>query len=241
MKRQIAIFIVSIGSSIYSDVAQAQWTFNPNLAPSLLYPVINNPCPNKNCGNRKAPKVSSPASLNPAEDPKLTYRSSTTVRRNNLAKFIKKIRTTDPASAIQIEQVFASTEAVGKIDKAMTAIGLKSNNVADAYAVYLTNAWLGTQGRNDDLPNAQIMAVRNQAAKILLAIPQFRSATNTQKQEMSEEMLIRAALISVSVDSAKSDPALMSQVKTTISQGAKKMWIDFDRMRLTAQGFEFTK
>jgi hypothetical protein len=238
MKRQIAIFIVSIGSSIYPDVAQAQWTFNPNLAPSLLYPVINNPCPNEDCGDRKAPKVLSPASLNPAQDPKLTYRSSATARRNNLAKFIKKIRTTDLASAIQIERVFSSTDAIGQIDKAMTAIGLKSNNVADAYAVYLTNAWLGTQGRNDDLPNAQIIAVRNQAAKILLAIPQFRSATNTQKQEMAEEMLIRAALISVSIDGAKSDPALMTQVKTAISQGAKKMGIDFDRMTLTPQGFQ---
>ena len=120
----------------------------------------------------------------------------------------------------------------------MTAMGLKSTNVADTYTVYLTTAWLGAKGRTDDLPKAQILAVRNQSAKILLAIPQFASATNAQKQEMAEEMLIRAALIAASIDAAKSDPALLNQVKIAIVQGAKGMGLDLDRMTLTSQGFQ---
>jgi hypothetical protein len=223
---------------MYSEIVRSQWTFNPNLAPSLLYPVVNNPCPNGNCGERKTFKAVRSNKQNPINDTRLTYRTSASTRRNNLANFIEKIRTNDPVSASQIEQLFSSTATFDRIDKAMAAMNLKSNNVADAYAVYLINAWLGARGRNDDLPKAQIVAIRNQSAQTLLAIPQFTGATNTDKQQMAEEMLIRAALISAAIDGAKSDPAILNQVKISISQGAKQMGMDLDRLTITSQGFQ---
>jgi hypothetical protein len=81
------------------------------------------------------------------------------------------------------------------------------------------------------------MVVRNQSAKTLLVIPQFRSATNAQKQQMAEEMLIRAALISAAVDAAKSDLTVLNQVKIALAQDAKRMGLDVDRMTLSSQGF----
>jgi type IV secretory pathway TrbF-like protein len=167
----------------------------------------------------------------------LIFVPSIVIHRRNLAKFVATTRTVDPEGAVKMEQLFASTNVMDQIDKAMMKVGLKSNNVADAYAVYWTNAWLGARGRNEDLPKAQMIAVRNQAANALLAAPPFKLATDAQKQEMTEAMLIQSALISASIDSAKSDPILMEKVKAAIAQGAKGMGLDLDRMTLTPKGF----
>jgi hypothetical protein len=167
----------------------------------------------------------------------LTYKVSTTVRRRNLAQFVERTREVDPDGAEKLEQFLGSNNVIDQIDKAMMTIGLKSNNVADAYAVYWTNAWLGANGRSEDLSRAQMIAVRNQAAEALLKIPQFKSATDAQKQEMCEAMLIQSALISATIDSAKSDPVLTEKVKAAVDQGAKGMGLDLDRMTLTPQGF----
>jgi hypothetical protein len=137
--------LLAITSLVLFDArsTRAQWTFDPNFVPSLIYPVVNNPCPNGNCGARNYPKkVSAPIGQNPAKDPRLTYRVSPSARRANLTKFVAKIRAADPTTAAQIERLFAANETMAQIDKAMTSLGLKSTNVADAYTVYLTNAWL---------------------------------------------------------------------------------------------------
>jgi hypothetical protein len=136
-----------------------------------------------------------------------------------------------------MEQLFAANDVIDLIDKRMMSIGLRANNVADAYAVYWTNAWLGSRGRNDELPKPQMIAVRNQAAQALLATLPFKSTTDAQKQELAEAMLIQAALIGAVTDNAKSDSALLEKVKVAIAQGAKGMGLDLDKMTLTAQGF----
>jgi hypothetical protein len=65
----------------------------------------------------------------------------------------------------------------------------------------------------------------------------FKSATNIQKQELADAMILQAVLISASIDSAKSDPLLMEKVKVAIAEGAKGMGLNLDRMNLTPQGF----
>jgi hypothetical protein len=103
--------------------------------------------------------------------------------------------------------------------------------------VYWANTWLGSRGRSDDFDKTQILAVRNQAANALLATPTIVSASDKQKQEMVETLLVQAALIGSAVESAKSDPALMSKVKAAIAQGAKVMGLDLYAMTLTDNGF----
>jgi hypothetical protein len=168
---------------------------------------------------------------------KLTYKSSTARRTQNLAKFVEKSRGSDPSGADQMSQLLASTDIIGAIGQGIAPFGLRVDNVADAYTVYWTNAWLGSRGRNDTLSKQQISAVRNQAANALLATNEFISATDAEKQEMAEAMLVQAALIEASVDNAKSNPATMTKVKTAIAQGAKAMGLDLYTMTLTPNGF----
>jgi hypothetical protein len=167
----------------------------------------------------------------------LSFQVSPTDRQKNITRFIDSMRTTDAASADNWAQVFATNDVFGAIDQAMGKRGLDSTNLADAYAVYWTNAWLGAQGRTDDLPSAQLIAVRNQAAQALLATPQVVAATDAQKQEMAEGFLIQAALIDASVQQAQGDSTLLPQVQTAIKQGAQTVGIDLDRFTLTDRGF----
>lgn len=167
----------------------------------------------------------------------LVYKVSTTVHRRNLAQFVAKTREIDPDGAAKMEELFAANDVIGLIDKELKAFGLSSNNIADAYAVYWINAWLGSRGRNDDFEKRQVIAVRNQAAKALLATLPFASATDAQKQELAEAMLIQAALIGAVIENAQLDPALLAKVKVAIAQGAKGMGLDLNKMTLTAQGF----
>jgi hypothetical protein len=185
--------------------------------------------------------LNQPESSNPAAPPTnlqaLSFQVSPTDRQQNITRFITNLRAADPAAADNWAQVFATNDVFGAIDQAMGKRGLDSTNLADAYAVYWTNAWLGAQGRTDDVPAAQLIAVRNQAAQALLATPQLMSATNAQKQEIAEGFLIQAALIDASVTQAQASPALLPQVQTAIKQGAQTVGIDLDRFTLTDQGF----
>jgi hypothetical protein len=83
----------------------------------------------------------------------------------------------------------------------------------------------------------QIIAPRNQVVQALSATAQLTFATDAQKQELAEALLILSVLIDAVIDYAKSDPALLNKVKVAISQGAKAMGLDLDRMTLTPQGF----
>jgi hypothetical protein len=132
----------------------------------------------------------------------LVYKISMSARRNNFASFVKKTRASDPASADNMEKLFSSTDVIGAIGRGIEPYGLSTNNVADAYTVYWTNAWLGSRGRTDTLSKTQIMAVRNQAANALLSTPEFGSVSDAQKQEMAEALLVQAALIEASMGQA---------------------------------------
>jgi hypothetical protein len=168
---------------------------------------------------------------------KLAYKPSATNRQANLKRFVEKTRQTNPAGAIELEQLFTSNDVIGQINQAMVKAGLKANNVADAYALYWISAWLGARGRNENLPKAQMIAVRNQAASALLNMPEFTSATDAKKQEITEVMLVQAALIDASIESAKSDPALLAQTQKAITKGAEGFGLDLYSMTLTPQGF----
>jgi hypothetical protein len=166
----------------------------------------------------------------------LNYRFSESARLNNVKQFIEKARASDPSAGDELENTFTPI-VMRQMDAAMKGVGLSSTNVADAYAVYWTSAWLGARGRDDDLPSRQMIAVRNQAAQALLATPQFTSASDQQKQEMAEALILQSALIAGFINGGKQDAALMSKVKAAIAQGASAMGLDLDSMTLTEDGF----
>jgi hypothetical protein len=227
--RVLAIVKIAMLSFLFSTPAFSQGVFDMGVLTNTLT-IETRPTPSVSPRSNERKPILAPESS-------LSYSASAAVRKNNLSNFVKKTRAVDPEGASKMEAMFASTDVIGAIGKGIAPFGLRTNNVADAYTVYWTNAWLGSRGRNDTLSKQQISAVRNQAANALLTTPAFSSASNAQKQEMSEALLVQAALIEAYVDNAKSDPALMTKVKAAIAQGAKGMGLDLYKMTLTSDGF----
>ena len=172
----------------------------------------------------------------------LRFAVSSTRRKANLARFLEKSRAVDPTGAAELAALFASTDLIGLIDQLMRQqYGMRADNLADAYAVWWTSAWMGAQGRSDDPTQVQMEAVKEQAAEALTSTPQFAHATDATKQEMAEALLIQAALIGASVDAAKGDRKQLDAVGAAVTKGARGMGLDLDKMTLTDDGFRSTK
>ncbi|MFC4291482.1 DUF6683 family protein [Sphingorhabdus arenilitoris] len=167
----------------------------------------------------------------------LTYTPSASRTRANLQAFVNKSRSADPAGAAQMEQLFASTDIIGAIGSAMRGVGLDKNNAADAFAVYWVSAWQAAYGDTSTQGSGTYGAVAQQAARGLASSPEFARATDAQKQEMAEAMMVQAAMIDAAKEQAAGDPDMLRKVGQAVMQGAKATGLDLDQMTLTEDGF----
>lgn len=167
----------------------------------------------------------------------LSYKPSIQRRKQNYLNFVAKTRGDDPNGAVQLAQFFASSDVIQSISTALVPYGLRIDNVADAFAVYWTSAWLGSRGQQQQGTKAQAQAIRTQAFNALSLVPGFENATDAEKQEFAEALLIQAMMIDSAVEQSKANPAQMSKVKATVTQGAKGMGLDLYTMTLTPNGF----
>ncbi len=166
-----------------------------------------------------------------------TYIPSKARTRANLQAFVAKTRDFDPAGADQMETLFAATDIIGVIGVAMAKVGLDKNNAADAFAVYWITAWQISVGDLSDYSPAFHRAVAAQAARGLSQSPEFAAATDAQKQEMAEAMMVQAAFIGAAAEQAASDPAQLKALGQAVKRGAAASGLDLDKMTLTEEGF----
>jgi hypothetical protein len=188
-----------------------------------------------------SPRANTKKEAPPLSANRLSFQFSDNVRRQYLTQFLTTIRSNDPIVARDIENILLSTDAIDRLRSEMKSAGLKSNNIADVYAVYWTKAWLGARGRKDNLSTAQIITIRNRVATAMLSTPVLLAQTDAQKQELAEAMFIQSALIPAFIESTKSAPVQLAQMKMAIAKGAKNFGLDLEKMTLTAQGFRSTK
>jgi hypothetical protein len=154
-----------------------------------------------------------------------------------LAKFVAKTRATNPSGADQMEQVFASGDVINMMDTAMQGKGMTVSNAADAYAVWWVAAWQAVNGDSSERNSAAYKAVSGQVARGLASSPDFVNATDAQKQEMAEALLVQAVMIDQLKEMYANDPGMTQKLATAVKQGAKASGIDLDKMTLTEQGF----
>lgn len=167
---------------------------------------------------------------------RLTYSPSQERRLANYRRFIERSREADPSGAGGLEQLLRN-DPVSQMDGELKKYGLRTTDVADAYAVYWTEAWLAAQGRSEEGTRARAQAVRAQAASALLATPEFAQASDAQKQEFAEALLVQALLISVAKHQSQGNPDQLRAIGTAVRNGALATGIDLDSMILTEAGF----
>lgn len=167
----------------------------------------------------------------------LTYTPVPERTRSNLASFVDRTRSMDPAGAAQLEAQFAATDIIGLLGAAMQDVGLDKNNIADAYTVWLLNAWGAAHGDLTETPPETAVAVSMQMKFAMLQAPDLLALDDAQKQEMAESLLVQAALISASAAGAAGDPQTSAEVAQAVRHGALAAGMDLDKIRLTDTGF----
>lgn len=168
----------------------------------------------------------------------MSFSRSPTRTRANLANFAAQARSIDRANGDRMARFFASTDILGQMGEALAPYGLRTDNVADAYAVYWISAWEASRGIvGSTETRVRVQAVKAQAAQAITQAPVFATATDAQKQEFADGLLVQAALISAHAEAAASDPAQMRAVSAAVRTGAKRFGLDLDTMELTPTGF----
>lgn len=238
MKRGCNSGLALLALSVTTVSAMAQYVplMNP-LTRTTIPLVIQCPGCNKQRDQDSEPRLPtiSSSAANPAL---LAFTPNLATRKRNIAGFIAKTRAQSPENADQMAQMFASHDIFAAFAQGLAPMGLRVDNVADAYTVYWVTAWEASRGiSGTDTPRAQAQAVKAQAAKALLSAPEFAKAGAAQKQELAEALLIQAALISASMEGAAGDPAQMEAVGKAVRTGAKAMGLDLDTIELGPNGF----
>lgn len=236
------LFAAALSLSLASPAA-AQMSM-PNIDISIMYPVVMNPCPGGKCTGvsdraaRRAPPPArnraEPTRAAPTTSASLVFTPSAALRQKNLAGFLARSRN-DPAirdTVAGADRIFPQVEAM------LAAKGLRANDVGDLYAVWWISAYDALHGHTGTRSAATYRAVKAQAARAILASPQFARATPALKQEMADALIVQTIAIDVTVDHAKADPARLRAVGQAVAQGARRMGVDLSVLRLTEAGFE---
>jgi hypothetical protein len=161
-------------------------------------------------------------------------------RRANLANFITVTRRSNPETAAAIQTLTASTDIFAAMEQAIVPYGLSTNDVADAFVVYWISAWEASRGIVNGTESRQrAQAVKLQVIEAFTSNAQFGAATEAQKQEFAEALLLQAALLSGYLEAASGNPEQMQLVETAVKRDAKLIGLDLEKMNLTTNGFVF--
>ena len=240
LKKRIAIafcLLIVIGSN--RAVAQST-TIMTDFLPTmnminLQNHVLWNPYQKKTTPN-KARLTVRPNVVN-----QLSYTPSLVRRKQNLAQFVARSRAVDPEGSNQLAQVFASNDVILAASKAMAKFGLRSDNLADVYALYWSSTWLASVGSSATPTRAQFAKVKTQSGAALAAVPNVIGASDQQKQQFAEALLVQTLLIEASVEKAQHNPAQRKEIANAVLQGARAMGLDLATMTLTNEGFTLIK
>ncbi len=119
----------------------------------------------------------------------------------------------------------------------MRPVGLRVNNVADAYTVWWIAAWEAVNQTDAGSSSAMYTAVKNQAAQAILKSGKISGMSAATKQEMAESLLVQAFLIQQAQQSARGDANQGTSVARAVNEGAKRTGLDLTKMTLTEDGF----
>jgi hypothetical protein len=163
--------------------------------------------------------------------------SATAVRNSVVKSLIDQTRRGDAEAGRQMEAMFTTGGFVQSIESALRSYGMKPNNLADAYSVWMVNMYSAARGDETPTSPATMKAVRDQVARSFASMPEFISAPDAKKQVLSDELLFRGAIIGGSLSSFTKGSDLRNEFIDNVRQTSKKSGFDVDTVSLTEEGF----
>jgi hypothetical protein len=179
-----------------------------------------------------------PPAMDAATLAKLNYKPSPDTRKADVAQFVERLKAVDPQGATQLAAAFSDHDLIDQASGWMTPNGLRATNLADAVALYWVGAWLATQGSDAAPSKASLQAVRNQVAAAAINTPAVTDATDAQRQQLAEAMIIQALIVSQYLGAVKAHPELLDKVKAAAAAGAQNTFgFDIRTLKLSDTGF----
>lgn len=168
----------------------------------------------------------------------LTFATSLVRRQANVSAFVDQMSVSNPAAGGIMRQAFAQSDPLAQLETIVRpAFGANMNNLADAYAMWLSSNWAAATGYDGNLTRAQFQAVRGQMADKLLQMDMLRTMTDADKQQMAEQLFLNALMVEVGIERYKSDPAQRAQFAQGVAASSKAMGFDLEAIILTETGF----
>jgi hypothetical protein len=119
----------------------------------------------------------------------------------------------------------------------MGGVGLDKNNVADVFAMYWISAWQAANGDSAVPKKTQFVNVAKQAMLGLAGSKAFASATDAQKQEYAEALMVQSLILDSHMEAAGNDPEKLKAISDLVRKGSKQSGIYIDEVVLTDDGF----
>lgn len=241
----VALAFVVSGASI-STTAHAQWdnnfqvpVWNPGL--DLLADSLRPPS-NDDAGTKdyEEPKQQSPLE-------KLHFSRSSSRARQNLMSFATDLRAKDQTKLDPLEYIFVRSDLENDfvdVDldlqayRAMNPMGLRNDNLIDAYTLWWVTMWEAAYGRPtfSSRPGMYGM-VKRQVTEKLLQIPQFQSASNEQKQDFADALVVKALLLRDYMNKLEDSPTDLRTFGGAVAENARRSGLDLSAIELTQNGF----
>jgi hypothetical protein len=169
----------------------------------------------------------------------LNFKTSPQRRTANLKRFVADYVQTNPGREADLTALFmGSPDIIEQITARLSPYGFSKGNLADAYAIYWVNAWEAANGAiGAESTRAQFMAVKRQAAAGLLAVPSMAKASDADKQNFAEVLLVQAVMVQASAEQVQSNPTAARAQQAIVRKGAKMLGVELDIYKLTENGF----
>lgn len=166
----------------------------------------------------------------------LNYRVDANIRQRNVSNYVSNMRQSgDERGAAALEAI--GPALVGQVDQSMRQVGLRADNLADAFAYWWVTQWQGVSGREVQYSARLFGAVKRQASNVVLAAPDVAASSDAVKQETAEMLIIQAAITRAHIDKVNGDSAQKAALAEAINRDAKAMGMDLTRIELTDEGF----
>ncbi|MGB3471691.1 MAG: DUF6683 family protein [Erythrobacter sp.] len=133
--------------------------------------------------------------------------------------------------------ISAQPTIIADLRGAIAPFGLDSHDMADAYAFWMINVWLVANKRDEDPDKGTIAMVRKQVRDALASTTDMAAASDADRQEYAEALLLQSAMLASAFEQWKGDPKLLDQLAVAARKGAKASDLDLSKMTLTRNGF----
>lgn len=159
-------------------------------------------------------------------------------RQANVASFIEQNRRFNPAVGAELERVFKNIDVIGALQQGLNEYGLKVTNVADAYTVWWINAWEAANAVGVSQTSlGSVKAVKLQVEQTLGTGFALANATDAQKQQIAEQLLLQAVVFDSLSKVKASDPDKARQISDNVRRTVGQAGLNLDAFTLTQNGF----